>query len=74
MITKFKQGLLFLTLFLLIIFSACKKDKFLTDASADIIFSTDSVLFDTVFKYAGSTTKQFRICNQHNQPIRVSSI
>jgi hypothetical protein len=74
MITKFKQGLLFLTLFLLIIFSACKKDKFLTDASADITFSTDSVLFDTVFKYAGSTTKQFRICNQHNQPIRVSSI
>jgi hypothetical protein len=73
MIIKFKQGLLFLTLFFLIIFSACRKDKFLTDSS-DISFSTDSVLFDTVFRYAGSTTKQFRIYNPHDQPILVSSI
>jgi hypothetical protein len=74
MIIKLKQGLFFLSLFLLIIFSACRKDKFLTDASSDITFSTDSVLFDTVFKYAGSTTKQFMIYNQHDQPIKVSSI
>jgi hypothetical protein len=74
MIIKLKQSILFLTLFLLIIFSACRKDKFLTDASSDIAFSTDSVLFDTVFKYAGSTTKQFMIYNQHDQPIKVSSI
>jgi hypothetical protein len=74
MIMKLKQGIFFLTLFLLIIFSACRKDKFLTDSSSDIAFSTDSVLFDTVFKYAGSTTKQFMIYNQHDQPIKVSSI
>jgi hypothetical protein len=74
MIIKLKQALFFLTAFLLIIFSACRKDKFLTDGASNIGFSTDSVLFDTVFKYAGSTTKQFMIYNQHDRPIRVSSI
>ncbi len=74
MTIKLKQAFLFLILFTIIIFSSCRKDKFLTDSSSTIDFSTDSVLFDTVFKYAGSTTKQFKIFNQHNQPIRVSSI
>ncbi len=58
----------------ILLFLACKKDKFLTDASSKLRFSTDTVLFDTVFRYAGSTTKQFRIYNPHKQPISISSI
>jgi hypothetical protein len=65
----FLPALIFFLLFL-----SCRKEKFLTDSSSTIEFSTDSVLFDTVFKYAGSTTKQFKIYNPHKQPIRVSSI
>lgn len=44
----------------------------LTDPAAKLDFSTDSVLFDTVFRYAGSTTKLFRIYNHHKQPITIS--
>ncbi|MGZ4035873.1 MAG: hypothetical protein ACXVPU_12175 [Bacteroidia bacterium] len=46
----------------------------LTDSSAKLAFSTDSVLFDTVFHYAGSVTKMFRIYNKHSQPMTISKI
>lgn len=55
-------------------FSACKKDQLLTDSSAKLAFSTDSVLFDTVFTSLGSTTKTFRIYNKHSQPLNISRI
>lgn len=61
-------SLLFLAL------SACKKDKFLTDASAKLQFSTSSILFDTVFTTVGSTTRLFTVYNKHSQPIRISNI
>lgn len=53
---------------------SCKKDNFITDGSAKLDFSTDTVMFDTVFTTIGSTTKQFKIYNRNNQYIKVSSI
>ncbi|MES2593228.1 MAG: right-handed parallel beta-helix repeat-containing protein [Bacteroidota bacterium] len=64
-------GLFFLTLF---IFSSCKKDEQIADTSAKPIFSTDSVLFDTVFTTVGSTTKTFKIYNRNNQQINISRL
>ncbi len=55
-------------------FTACKKDKLITDSSAKLTFSADSVLFDTVFTQAGSTTRQIRMINNHSQKIKISSI
>ena len=46
----------------------------LTDSSAKLDFSTDSVLFDTVFHYAGSVTKVFKIYNKHSRPMTISKI
>jgi hypothetical protein len=66
--------ILFITTVFLLLFSACKKDEFLTDSSAKLDFSTDSVLFDTVFTTLGSTTKTFRIYNTHSQPMNISRI
>ena len=54
--------------------SSCKKDKLLTDPKAKVNFSADSVLFDTVFTTAGSTTRQIRVINKNNQKIKISSI
>ncbi len=68
---KLKQILPFCLLFITIL-SSCKKDTLLTDSSAKLEFSTDSVLFDTVFRFAGSTTKVFRIYNKHNQAMVIS--
>jgi hypothetical protein len=55
-------------------FFSCKKDKTLTDPSATLVFSQDSVLFDTVFTTIGSTTRNFRVINKNNQKINISSI
>lgn len=68
---KLKQILPFFLLILTAL-SSCKKDELITDSSAKLGFSTDSILFDTVFQYAGSTTKLFKIYNPHDQPINIS--
>jgi len=52
----------------------CRKDKLITDNSAKVSFSQDSILFDTVFTSIGSSTRQFRIRNPHQQKIKISSI
>lgn len=61
----------FFTLFIL---SSCKKDVLLTDSGARLNFSTDSVLFDTVFTTVGSTTKVFKIYNPHSQTLNISRV
>lgn len=53
---------------------SCKKNKLITDPSAKVNFSADSVLFDTVFTTAGSTTRQIRVINKNSQRINISSI
>lgn len=71
----FRIGVLFIsTICLSIFFISCKKDKWLTDPSAQLSFSQDSVLFDTVFTTLGSTTKHIRVINNNNQKIKISSI
>src|SRR5688572_9878881 len=60
--------------FLLLSGSCRKKETFLDDPSAKLSFSTDSVLFDTVFTTIGSATRNFRLINNNNQRIRISSL
>ncbi len=55
-------------------FMSCKKDKTITDSSAKIAFSQDSVLFDTVFTTIGSATRNIRVINRNNQKIKISSV
>jgi hypothetical protein len=67
-------ALFFITICLSVSFMSCKKDKFLTDPSATLNFSQDSILFDTVFTTIGSTTRNIRVINNNNQKINISSI
>ncbi len=66
--------IIFITICLSISFTFCKKDKFLTDPSATVAFSQDSILFDTVFTTIGSATRNIRVINRNNQKINISSI
>lgn len=59
---------------MLTIFYSCRDEEILTDSSAKLKFSTDTVMFDTVFNGIGSATKRFQIYNRHNQPIKISSL
>lgn len=65
---------LILALIISSLFTSCKKDKLITDASAKLRFSTDSVLFDTVFTTIGSSTKYLLVFNDSKQRIKISNI
>lgn len=61
-------------LFFSMVIISCSKDRLLTSSDAALRFSSDSLHFDTVFTTAGSITRSFRIVNENDQRIRISSI
>lgn len=64
-----------LILSILLVFQACRKEEsIITDSSARLNFSTDSISFDTVFTTIGSTTQNFRVYNPYKETIKISSI
>jgi len=63
-----------LSFFCILVLTACKKDSFTTDSSETISFSTDTLLFDTVFSTIGSSTRKFKIYNRNNESIKISSL
>lgn len=65
---------LIITICFSVSFVSCKKDKLLTDPSARVSFSQDSILFDTVFTTIGSTTRNIRVINKNNQKINISRV
>lgn len=58
---------------MLLMNSACKKDKTLTSGGT-LKFSVDTLKFDTVFTAAGSFTLNFKIYNPQNEVITISSV
>jgi hypothetical protein len=65
---------LFIALFGLSLFSGCRKDPLDEDADAQLLFSQDTLVFDTVFTTVGSSTRQFKIYNTSRKALRISSI
>ena len=68
----------FSVFFLLILIStsffSCRDDDFDSDPAIHLGFSSDSLLFDTVFTTLGSATRSFKVYNEHNQRVRISSV
>jgi hypothetical protein len=54
--------------------SSCKKEDFITDPSARVYLSIDTLRFDTVFTSTGSITQSFKIRNPNEQKILISSV
>lgn len=56
-------------------FAACNKDEDITfDPKAKLNFSTDSVLFDTVFTSIGSTVRRVKVFNYNEKAINIDNI
>ena len=55
-------------------FASCRKDQFITDASAKLAFSTDTVLFDTIFTTYATANKVLKVYNPHNKSIKSTSL
>lgn len=54
--------------------AACKKDSVITSPDARVYLSADTLRFDTVFTSAGSVTASFKIFNQNDARLLISSI
>ena len=63
-----------LTVVCLLIYACAPDDSFITDSSAALEFSTDTLTFDTVFTSIGSATRQIKIYNPHKQRIQIEKI
>jgi hypothetical protein len=61
--------------FSVLFFSQCRKfDDFDEDPSIVLSFSTDTVIFDTVFATIGSVTQALKVYNSHDAAVQISSI
>lgn len=63
-----------LTISLLLILSSCRKDSFITSGDARVTITADTLKYDTVFVTAGSTYRTFKVINENNQKLRISSL
>ena len=64
----------FLFCFLVAFTIQCRKQEILTHSNVTLSFSSDTILFDTLFTTIGSTTKYFKVYNSNNGKINISSI
>ncbi len=54
--------------------AACDKDNLDTDSNLNILFSADTIHFDTLITGTISTTKQLKIYNKSNRDIKISEL
>lgn len=59
---------------LLLILLSCRKDSFINSPDARVRITADTLKYDTVFVSAGSTYQTFKIVNENDQKLRLSSI
>ena len=60
--------------FLFISLFSCEDEGYLNSPDARLQFSTDTVMFDTIFTTIGSTTQNFKIYNPYDENILVDRI
>ncbi len=65
-------GILSISIFIL--FFSCKKDSFITSSDARVTISADTLKYDTVFTTTGTITQSFKIINENDQKLRLSSV
>ena len=63
-----------LSISILILFYSCTKESFITSADAQVFISSDTLKYDTVFTTTGSITQFFKILNENDQKLRLTSI
>ncbi len=72
--TQIISRVLFLGFAGFFLFVGCKKKEDDFDLNASLSFSTDTIMFDTVFTTIGSSTEYFMIYNNSNKPVLISRI
>ncbi|QKG79021.1 hypothetical protein [Tenuifilum thalassicum] len=73
MLKQLLNGAFFATLSVLLLFS-CEQERFTSDPSIKLSFSSDTILFDTVFTTIGSSTRYLKVYNKSKRDIKISEI
>lgn len=55
-------------------FASCEREDISSNPSLRLNFSTDTVMFDTVFTSIGSSTHYFKVYNRNKYDLKISSI
>lgn len=63
-----------LSILIIVILQSCIKDDVIREGTADITFSVDTLHFDTVFTSVGSATRSFKIFNNEEDDVILSSV
>jgi len=53
---------------------SCEDETYLSSSDVKLGFSTDTVMFDTVFTTLGSTTQHLKLYNPYDQKVLISSV
>lgn len=53
---------------------SCQSEGFITDSTAKLTFSVDTVYFDTVFTTLSTVTRRFTVKNPYKEFIKISSV
>ncbi len=53
---------------------SCHEEEFTSSPDAKLHFSTDTIMFDTVFTTLGSVTKSLKVYNRNDAPVKISEI
>ncbi|NOR76656.1 MAG: hypothetical protein GQ525_16050 [Draconibacterium sp.] len=53
---------------------SCEDDGYMTSPDAQLLFSTDTIAFDTIFTTIGSTTQHFTVQNPYEESVLISRI
>jgi len=64
----------FFLLITISVFASCRKETLITSSDAKLHSNIDTLSFDTVFVTRGSITKSFKIFNDNDKKLRLSSI
>jgi hypothetical protein len=65
---------IFFLLITIFFFVSCRKEVFITSSDANLHSNIDTLSFDTVFVTRGSITQSFKIFNDNDQKLRLSSV
>jgi hypothetical protein len=68
------KNLALVSISFLILFYSCKKETFIATPDAQVRITAEEIKFDTVFTTTGSVTQAFKIVNENEQKLRLSSI
>ncbi|MCK5730302.1 MAG: hypothetical protein KAH68_04475 [Draconibacterium sp.] len=53
---------------------SCEDDGYMTSSDAQLLFSTDTIAFDTIFTTIGSTTQHLTVQNPYDESVLISRI